>query len=192
MSTQQQGRPRSEKTRAAILKAAFELLAERGYPGTSIEMIAERAKAGKTTIYRWWSTKADVAVEAFFVATDAELRLAESNDPAADFSDQIRELGKLLKGTRGSVFAAMLGGAQTDPDLARALGEQWLLPRRKWGNARITKAIDAGQCNASVTAQAALGLLYGPLYAPLLFGQTFPSDAEIESHLHLVLPAIFR
>lgn len=191
MSTGTQGRPRSERTRSAILKAAFDTLAERGYPGMSIEMVADRAGAGKTTIYRWWRTKADLAVDAFFVATDAELRLTVTDDPAMDFSAQILELGKLLKGTRGVVFAAMLGGAQTDPELARALGDKWLAPRRKWGEIRMTQAIAEGKCHPEVDCQSALGLLYGPLYAPLLFGQHFPSLSQIRKHLTLVLPAIF-
>ena len=56
---------RSEKSRRAIYDAALALVAEVGYPKTTIEGIAARAGVGKQTIYRWWSSKADVLLEAF-------------------------------------------------------------------------------------------------------------------------------
>ena len=93
---------------------------------------------------------------------------------------------------RGVVFAAMLGGAQTDPVLAKAMGEKWLDPRRKWGEERIIRAIEAGECHPGIEKSSALGLLYGPLYAPLLFGRPILSEEEITAHLALALPAIFK
>jgi hypothetical protein len=89
------------------------------------------------------------------------------------------------------VFAAMLGGARTDPELARALGERWLEPRRAWGIARMRQAVTAGECKAGLDVRAALGILYGPLYTPLLFGQEVPSAPDVQTHLDLALQAIF-
>jgi AcrR family transcriptional regulator len=51
------GRPRSEKSKAAILAAAGELLLEHGLDAVSMDVIAERAGVSKATIYRWWPTK---------------------------------------------------------------------------------------------------------------------------------------
>ena len=55
---------RSERSRRAIHDAALALVAEVGYPRTTIEGIAARAGVGKQTIYRWWGSKADVLLEA--------------------------------------------------------------------------------------------------------------------------------
>jgi AcrR family transcriptional regulator len=43
--------------REAILDAALKLFAERGYHGTSVALIAERAKVGTGTIYRYFKDK---------------------------------------------------------------------------------------------------------------------------------------
>ena len=185
------GRPRSEKSRDAILGAAFQLLIARGYAGFTIEAVAAAANAGKTTVYRWWPTKADLAVEAFFDATTDALRLPESESAEADFRSQIGELGELLRGERGQAFAAMLGGARTDPALAKALGERWLMPRRQWGVARMTRAAAQGQLQPGVDPAAALAVLYGPIYAPLLFGGQVPDAGAINACLDIASRGIF-
>src|SRR5258706_6647901 len=60
------GRPRSEESRQAILKAATELLREHGLRRMSIEGVAERAGVAKKTIYRWWPSKGALALDAFY------------------------------------------------------------------------------------------------------------------------------
>ncbi len=50
----------------AILRAARDLLVERGYSGTSIEAIARRAKVAKTSIYRRWKRRDDLLFRAAF------------------------------------------------------------------------------------------------------------------------------
>ena len=185
------GRPRSEKSREAILDAAFRVLVARGYAGFAIEAVAIEASAGKTTVYRWWKTKAELAVDAFFHATIEELRLADTASAAADFRAQIAELGTLLRSGRGHALAAMLGGARTDPVLARILGERWLEPRRRWGFQRIMRAAAEGELRAGVNPSAALAVLYGPLYAPLLFGGDVPDAGAVDAYLEIACAGIF-
>jgi AcrR family transcriptional regulator len=184
-STPQRGRPPSTATRSAILDAAFEVLLEKGYAGMSMESVATAAKAGKTTIYRWWPNKSTLAVDAFFHATQDELAFPDTGSGREDFRLQILGLAKLLRGPRGAVLAAMLGGARTDAALASALGARWLEPRR-------TKAIAAGECREGTNVFAALGVLYGPLYTPLLFGQSVPTEAGVEAHLEVAFAGVFR
>jgi len=185
------GRPRSETSREAILEAAFRLLVARGYAGFAIEAVAAAAGAGKTTIYRWWRSKAELAVDAFFHATQAELRLPETGSAEADFRAQITELAALLRGERGRALAAMLGGARADPTLAQALGSRWLEPRRRWGVARMTRAAEAGDLRPGVEPDAALAVLYGPLYTPLLFGGEVPGPAAVAAYLDIACAGIF-
>jgi hypothetical protein len=47
------GRPRSDASRSAILKAAYEILKEGGFAGFTVEGVAARAGAGTATISRW-------------------------------------------------------------------------------------------------------------------------------------------
>jgi len=59
------GRRRDDATRRAILRAAFDIIEADGYRAFTIEGVAARSGAGKTTIYRWWPSKEALAVDAF-------------------------------------------------------------------------------------------------------------------------------
>ncbi|MBN8610527.1 MAG: TetR/AcrR family transcriptional regulator [Deltaproteobacteria bacterium] len=50
-------REASAEKRAAILAAALELFAERGFHGTAVPLVAEKAKVGAGTIYRYFDSK---------------------------------------------------------------------------------------------------------------------------------------
>jgi len=58
------GRPRSAATDEAILDAAVDLLSEQGFLALTIEAVAARAGVAKTTLYRRWSNKDDLLLDA--------------------------------------------------------------------------------------------------------------------------------
>jgi AcrR family transcriptional regulator len=51
------GRPVDKMRDQAILQATLELVAEQGYDSVTMEAIAQRACAGKATLYRRWKSK---------------------------------------------------------------------------------------------------------------------------------------
>jgi AcrR family transcriptional regulator len=59
MATQE---ARREQTRQSILDAAAELFERRGYDGTSVDEIVDRADVAKGTFFRYFPTKLDVLV----------------------------------------------------------------------------------------------------------------------------------
>ena len=58
------GRKRDATRNADILDATLDVLAEAGYVGMTMDMVAARAKAGKATVYRRWASKEDLVIEA--------------------------------------------------------------------------------------------------------------------------------
>jgi AcrR family transcriptional regulator len=55
------GRPRSEESRIAVLRATSELMLEVGLRAMTTDEIASRSGASKATIYKWWPNKHAVA-----------------------------------------------------------------------------------------------------------------------------------
>lgn len=185
------GRPRSSAAQAAVLASAFDLLIERGYAGMAIEAVASRAGVGKATIYRWWPSRAELAVEAFFTATEAQLAFPDTGAAREDFRRQVHQVAALLRGRAGSAMDAMVAGALTEPALARALGERWVAPRMRWGVERMRRAQAAGEAPADLDVPASLAALYAPLYSRLSFGLAAMGEAEVEAYTAIVLRGIF-
>lgn len=119
----QPGRPRSEEARRAVLHAVDDLLVEVGYAAMTIKGIAERAGVGRQTVYRWWSTKAEILLEACVVDAAQELRTPAKADPEADLLAYLKALTVFLTtSAAGLSYRALLGEAQHDPvvrDLVR-------------------------------------------------------------------------
>lgn len=58
------GRPRSSEVHTRILDSTLALLGEMSVDKVSIEMIAQRAGVGKSSIYRRWSNKEELIIDA--------------------------------------------------------------------------------------------------------------------------------
>jgi AcrR family transcriptional regulator len=98
-------RPRVEGEREVeILESALAVLAEVGYDRLTMDAVAARAKASKATLYRRWSTKANLVIDA----------LRCDKEPVAD-----HDTGSL----RGDLLATFCGhGGLTDTHQLAVLG----------------------------------------------------------------------
>ena len=89
------------RRRAAIIRAAYELFAERGYDATTVADIAEAAEVAPRTVAMYFPAKQDIALSRF-------------SDGAASLSTALRDRqpGERLH----DVFGRWLLDSQTDPE----------------------------------------------------------------------------
>src|SRR5258705_12122222 len=59
------GRPGSDASKQAVLRAAYRLLKTRGIASVSAQELARQAGVGTATLYRWWKSKEAVMLDAF-------------------------------------------------------------------------------------------------------------------------------
>jgi AcrR family transcriptional regulator len=175
--TPRPGRPRSEKTRLAILEAAADVMLESGFAATTMESIAARAGVSKVTIYKWWPSRGAVAIDAYFHRYRETINFSDTGDVAADLTGQILLVVKAFRGRAGEVMAELLGHAQSDPALAEMWRERWLQPRRDATIVVLRRGIDRGQIRSDVSLPVLMDELYGPLYYRLLVHHEPLSDA---------------
>lgn len=114
-STSRPGRPRDPQADQAILAAARDLLAEGGLHGLTVEGTAARAGVAKTTVYRRYSSKLDLAVAAIAA-------LIQSGGPAENASDIAPSAVDLFQQTLGSpgnqaALMAVASAAATDSEV---------------------------------------------------------------------------
>ncbi len=165
------GRPRSEEADRAILRAATEVLAERGLGGMSIEEVAARAGVGKATVYRRWPSRGALAFEAFRAEFKSLQPLPDTGTLRGDLLAALQGWIRAVTGTRaGRMLAGLIAGAQNDPALAAAWREQFVGPLRAQHAIMLQRAVARGEIPAATDLDVALDMLYGPAYHRLLHG----------------------
>lgn len=114
------GRPRDPAVDKRALRAARDLLAERGYAAITFDEVARRAGVGKSSLYRRWPSKAELVV----AAVDAGVGDVTDIDTGTLRSD-LRELAaRLLEAYwSGAGLAAfrLRADARHEPELQRAI-----------------------------------------------------------------------
>jgi AcrR family transcriptional regulator len=186
------GRPRSEPARQAILAAAAELLLTRGVAAVSMDTVAARAGVSKATIYRWWPTKETLALDALY---------EQLTEPSAEPPDTGTLRGDLLAlllgwiqrvGGRpfGRVIGALITEAGTDPVFGQLYRKRYVEPRRAQARTIFARAIDRGEIPAGTDVEAAIDLLYGPLYHRLLHGHAALTQEFVETVVGIVVAGL--
>jgi AcrR family transcriptional regulator len=181
------GRPRSDQSRRAILRSTLKLLQANGFPDLSIEAIANDADAGKATVYRWWPTKAALVADAFTCSSREELRFPDCGSVRKDVSTQMKHLVRILRGRRGRIVAALIGGGQSDPELIKAFRERFMMPRRLEAYETLRRAIDRGELRADIDMDALLDTLYGAIYMRFLIRQQDLTERFVDQVCDLAL-----
>jgi AcrR family transcriptional regulator len=186
------GRPRSEDARKAILRSTLKLLQETGFPDLSIEAIAADADVGKATVYRWWPNKASLVAEAFSRSADDELRFPNTGSVRDDVSIQMKHLVRVLRGRRGRIVAALIGGGQFDPELIQAFRDRFMMPRRQEAYQTLRRAIARRELPEDLNLDLTLDTLYGSLYMRFLIRQTGLTDDYVDEVVALVFDGAAR
>jgi AcrR family transcriptional regulator len=189
--TRPPGRPRSEESRQAILRSTLKLLKQQGgFSDLSIEAIAADANVGKTTVYRWWPTKAALVADAFSASAEEELQFPNTGSVERDMSLQMRRLIRIFRSERGKVVAALLAGGLSDPELIEAFRDRFLWPRRKQAYQTLQRGIDRGELPTDSNLNLILDSLYGPIYMRFLIRHDKLEETFADEICSLVLPGL--
>lgn len=162
------GRPRSEKTKNAVLSAAYELLLENGFGAVTIEKIAERAGVSKATIYKWWPNKAAVILDAFFDAAVVRLPVPDTGSVINDMIIQVNNLANFLISPEGKVINEIIAEGQSDLKLAEAYRTMYFKPRRLDSRYILERGISRGELKEDLDIELVIDLIFGPLFYRLL------------------------
>lgn len=150
------GRPRSEEAREAVIHAVDDLLVEVGYEAMTMKGIAERAGVGRQTLYRWWSTKAEILFEA--CVHDARRDLLPEGAGGLDaYLERLETF--LTTNDAGASYLALLAAAQLDPAVADLLRDAD--PVR--GSARAALEAAGELPAAEADRDASVARLIGPM-----------------------------
>ncbi|MEQ4716515.1 TetR/AcrR family transcriptional regulator [Nonomuraea sp. B19D2] len=158
------GRPRSEKAEKAIIEATLDLIGEgMGISELSIEAIASRAGVGKTTIYRRWSNKEDLVVDAL-----ATLKAPLPPLAGTSVRDDLISLLDLMRRESGDtrnrcVMNIAMNESDRYPQLKARFMKRAVEPRREAMRAVIERGIATGELRADLDVSMGMAMLTGAM-----------------------------
>lgn len=135
----------------------------------TIEDVAQRAGVGKASIYRRWSSKGTLALDAFMVEFLATQQAPDTGALEGDLLQALRSWVRTVHKTpTGQALTGIIAQAQHDPELAAAWRDRVVLPVRAQHRRIIEAAIERGEIPASSDPDVILDMLFGPVYHRLL------------------------
>jgi AcrR family transcriptional regulator len=146
-------RPRVEGDRESeILVAALEVLGEVGYDRLTMDAVASKAKASKATLYRRWSTKAVLVIEAMQHGHPHK-HVHEDVDTGSLRGDLVAAFchpGGLTDKEEMSGFTAILTAITIDPEFAAIFRRDVLAPKLAANRAIFERAQARGEIGPDV------------------------------------------
>lgn len=171
-ATPPRGRPRSAEADQAIIQAALKLLGEQGYARMSIEAVAAAAGVGKTTIYRRYESKADLASAAVARMVDVE-SLPDSGSTRDDLLELLgRMQHRFREGNAMNMIGTLMVEEQHNPELLKLFQERVIGPRRSLFRVVIERGIRRGEVDPDTDPESAIDTLTGAFFARYLAGLT--------------------
>jgi AcrR family transcriptional regulator len=187
----QRGRPRSQEADRAILTATVDLLASRGLAAMSIEEVAARAGVGKATIYRRWSSKGLLALDAFVTSFQEQQPLPDTGTLRGDLIAALSAWVRAVTQTSmGRLLTGLVAEAQHDEELRAGWRDRVLEPLRTQHRIMLDRAIARGEIPATVDQEVVLDLFFGAAQHRLLFGHLPLTDDFIREVVDVILDGI--
>ncbi|MCW2750966.1 MAG: hypothetical protein JWR83_2076 [Aeromicrobium sp.] len=154
----QRGRPRDPSRDEAIIDASIEVLVRDGYDRLSMEGVAAAAGVGKATVYRRWSSKAELVIDAMATLKpsidaidtgslegDIELMTIASCSPRSQRSFQ--------------VMVSICSALPREPELLEAFKTRFTEPRIARISAMLERARGRGELGPDVDLAMAASLV---------------------------------
>ena len=168
-AARRRGRPRSSETEQAILQATRELLVEAGVHGLTVEKVAARAGVAKTTIYRRWRDKDELALAVVLDMVEQVVQLPELGDTRAELLAFVNAAVDVLGSTlMGRVMQGLVSDLATDPELARAFRDRVVSVRDAEVERLVERGVTRGDLRPETDPMTVHDLLIGPVYYRLL------------------------
>ena len=184
------GRQRSSESEEAILKATLQLLKEKPLRDITVDAIARKAGVGKMTIYKWWPSKAYVALDAFRKKMNKVVVMPDTGDTEKDLAELLYSIMSFYISPTGHIFSQFLAESQSDPEFAALFRERFLKPRRESAGAFLDRAIKQGVIDRTLNREILLDLIFGPMVFRLMAGHAPLNRAESDAMISTLLRGI--
>ena len=186
-------RPRVEGDREQELyEATLDLLADVGYDRLTMDAVASAARASKATLYRRWSSKASLVIDALH-ADKVPGGIPDTGTLRGDLIALTCRSGGLTDQRQLRILASVLTAIARDEDFAEVFRRDVLGPKAALLTAVFQRARARGELREDVDLDVVVHALPGiVLHRQFMFG-TAPDTASITAVIdQIVLPAVVQ
>jgi AcrR family transcriptional regulator len=184
------GRGRSSESEEAILTATLQLLKEKPLRDITIEEIARKAGVGKMTIYKWWPSKAYVALDAFRKSMTKKVLIPDTGDAKRDLTELVRSSMSFFSSATGWIFGQFLAESQSDPEFAMLFRERFLKPRREAVEEILDRAMKRREIDHTVDRDLVLDMIFGLMVYRMMAGHAALNKTEADAMISTLLRGI--
>lgn len=186
---------RGEARERAILSAVVELLGEAGYEAMTMDAVAARAHASKTTIYRRWPGKPELVKAAVDGYVAGRLPVsADTGSLRGDLMAVMRAMGGHLTDEFLAMMSGLVHAMRSDPELTGVLRSHLAddysaaLPiiRRAAGRGEVPSGSE------ETLARIAHELIEAQLFRQMALGGSFSEEFSRHVVDDLVRPALIH
>jgi AcrR family transcriptional regulator len=184
-------RRRGDALTAAIFEATLAELAEVGYAELTMERVASRARASKGSLYRRWSNRAELVVDAMHHARPRHVEAPDTGSVRADLLGYLRAIAELLNGADGEASRGLMVEAVRDPELMAVVRTRFITP----GIERVLDVLRRGAVRGEVRPTALTHRIAG--VGPgllrqqfMIYGSPIPDEVVVELVDDVLMPLI--
>jgi AcrR family transcriptional regulator len=160
-------RPRVEGDREReILEAALQVLADVGYDRLTMDAVAARARASKATLYRRWSTKVSLVIDALLLQKGPAM-IPDTGTLRGDLVEVFCGMGA-LDHEAVSTLSSVLTAIDRDEEFAREFRERVIGPKLAVSRTLYERALARGEVREDLDVS-----LFGPALAGILLHRAY-------------------
>ncbi|MFD9906535.1 TetR/AcrR family transcriptional regulator [Streptomyces sp. NPDC059063] len=154
---------RTARTRAAVRDAVLSGLSDHGYPGLTVEYVAEHSGVHKTTLYRRWGGLEGLVADALDLAGEDSWTPPDTGTLEGDLRELAREaVDAFADPAKAAAPTAFIAAAFQSPRAADAL-RAFYAERFARCESVVTRAVERGEADADVDAAAVVRAVSAPL-----------------------------
>ena len=161
-------------------------LSRTGYAALRVEDVATRAGVNKTTVYRRWPTKVELAGAAIRAFAGHDEALPDTGTVRGDLVELVNRIVAFVRTPEGDVFTRLITTEHGEPDvdrLARSLRDAFMKSRTEV----ITRAQLRGELPSALDARVVLDAIFIPVTMRILRYREEVDAATAEAFVDLAL-----
>ena len=121
-------RRRGDALHAAIFEATLDELTAVGYAELKMEHVANRARASKGSLYRRWSSRAELVADAVHHSIPSCAERPDTGSVREDLLGCLRGFATLLNGPSGEAIRGLMADTIRNPDLMEVVRVRFVDP----------------------------------------------------------------